>query len=104
MPPGTCPGAPEPSEYGFDYYRCHQANGPCFEQEGKPPYFRARSTTLFVDETIQSIERNLRSPFHKNLWTLEPHATLYPTLEQLRPYAFLKPGRNLPNYAAPQIY
>ncbi len=101
---GHGPGAPEPREYGFDYYRCHLANGPRFEQEGKDPYFRARSTAFFVDETIQFIERNRDKPFYVNLWTLVPHATLHPTPDQLRLYAFLKPGRNLPYYAARQIY
>ncbi len=96
--------APQPSAYGFDYHRCTLANGPGFQQHQKDPYFRARSTAIFVDEVIRFIERNRGKPFYVNLWTLVPHATLHPTPEQLRLYAFLKPSPNLPYASARQIY
>jgi len=101
---GHGPGAPEPTAYGFDYARCFLANGLGFEQAATDPYFWAHSTGLFVDEVIRFIERHPNQPFYVNLWTVVPHATLHPTPEQLRPYAFLRPGRGLPYLAARQVY
>jgi N-acetylgalactosamine-6-sulfatase len=52
----------------------------------KDPYFRAKSTGLFVDEAIRFIEAHRDQPFFMNLWTLVPHAILNPTPEELAVY------------------
>ena len=65
---------------------------------------RAKSTGLFVDETLRFIEANKDKPFFVNLWTLVPHATLHPTEEDMKPYRDLAPGGRLPYKGALQIY
>ncbi len=76
-------GAPAPEAYGFDVSKTVNSNGPSLGDEGKEPYFRARSTALMVDETIKFAQANKDRPFYVNLWTLVPHAPLKPTAEQL---------------------
>lgn len=82
---GSGEGAPLPTAYGFDEYRCVNANGNTWPED---PYFRARSTAAIVDEAIPFIEKNRNRPFYVNLWTLLPHAALNPTEEDKK--AFLK--------------
>jgi len=100
---GSGQGAPDPGAYGIDVHRTLNSNGPGFEQQSDP-YFRAKSTALFVDEAIKFIEANRDKPFYINLWTLIPHATLHPTEEQMKPYRRFAPGRNVPYKGAMQIY
>lgn len=101
---GSGPGAPDPGAYGFDHHRTLNSNGPGFDEAQRDPYFRAKSTKLFVDEVIRFIERNKEGPFFVNLWTLVPHATLHPTAEQVAPYRRLRPAGNLPYLGAMAIY
>lgn len=85
---GNGPDAPPPQAYGIDDAKCVNANSNAWD-ESKQPYFRARSTGLFVDETIRFIKEHREQPFYVNLWTLVPHAKLQPTDEELARYAEL---------------
>ena len=100
---GSNSGGPEPAAYGFDYVGTSEkggANGP--EDD---PYFRARSTALFVDEAIAWLKGRRDTPFYLQLWTLVPHATLNPTPEQMKPYARLRAGGpNFPHASAAEIF
>ncbi len=91
-------GAPAPEAYGFDVSKTVNSSGPSLGDEGKEPYFRARSTALIVDETIRFAQANKDRPFYVNLWTLVPHALLKPTPEQLAVYADLKPRADDPAF------
>ncbi len=91
-------GAPAPEAYGFDVSKTVGSSGPSLGDEGKEPYFRARSTALMVDETIQFAQANKDKPFYVNLWTLVPHAPLKPTPEQLAVYADLQPKADDPAF------
>ncbi|MCH7685883.1 MAG: sulfatase-like hydrolase/transferase [Planctomycetes bacterium] len=99
---GSGQGAPDPGIYGIDVHRTVNTNGPGFEQQ-RDPYFRAKSTGLFVDEAIRFIESHRDKPFFINLWTLVPHATLHPTDQQMKPYRRFGPG-GVPYKGATQIY
>lgn len=85
-------GAPNPSEYGIDDHRTytHNSSGPGWGELEQQRYFRARSTGLFVDETIRFIRAHKNQPFYVNLWTLVPHALLDPTPEELARYEKLQ--------------
>jgi len=100
---GSNSGGPQPDAYGFDFVGTSErdgANGPAND-----PFFRAKSTTIFVDETIKFIRANKDKPFYVQLWTLVPHATLNPTEEQMKPYAqFGAGGRDFPHKSAAQIF
>lgn len=91
---GQVPEAPPPEDYGIDDARiCGSA--PQYEgwegmHDEDQPYWWARSTDLFVDETIRFIEENKDQPFYVNLWSLIPHAPLNPTEEQLAEYEDLE--------------
>ncbi|MEX2288569.1 MAG: sulfatase-like hydrolase/transferase [Planctomycetaceae bacterium] len=99
---GNGDGAPDPGAYAIDVHRTVETNGPGFDNNSDP-YFRAKSTGLFVDEAIRFIEAHRDGPFYVNLWTLVPHATLHPTAKQLEPYRKFAPGR-VPYAGAAQIY
>lgn len=100
---GSGQGAPIPAAYGFDTSRCVNGNGPKWEQEQTDPYFRAKSSTLIVDEALRFIDAHSNQPFYINLWSLVPHAPLHPTDEQLKGYAqFHVPAA--PYNSARQIY
>lgn len=100
---GSHSGGPEPDKYGFDFVGTGErdgANGPANDA-----HFRAKSTEIFVNETLKFIESNREKPFYVQLWTLVPHATLNPTDEQLEKYANLRPGnRDMPHHAAQEIF
>jgi N-acetylgalactosamine-6-sulfatase len=91
---GSGEGAPPPEDYGFDVSKTVNSNGPQLGDEAKDPYFRAKSTGLIVDETIQFIREHKDAPFYVNVWTLLPHAKLNPTPEQLAEYESLAPSAN----------
>ena len=92
-------GAPTPDAYGFDFVRHTTGNKNFWEEGGKAdPFFRAKSTGLFVDETIKFIKENKDRPFYANLWTLVPHAPLKPTPEQLKVYENLAPRADDPAF------
>jgi arylsulfatase A-like enzyme len=65
------------------------------------PYFRARSTGMFVEEALRFIRAHAGQPFYLNLWTLVPHSKLRPTPEELAEYEGLvvDPDR-FPGYMA----
>jgi len=91
-------GAPPPSEYGFDVSKVVNGNGPSLGNEGTEPYFRAKSTSQIMDETIKFIRANRERPFFVNAWTLLPHAKLDPTAEQLSEYTGLQPRADDPAF------
>ncbi len=99
---GSGTGAPTPGDYGIDEHCTRTSSGPQLEGTSDP-YFRARSTSIIVDKTIQFIESNRDKPFYVNVWTLVPHATLHPTDEQMKPYQRYAP-RGVPYKGVKQIY
>jgi N-acetylgalactosamine-6-sulfatase len=101
---GHSPDAPSPAKYGFDVVKATTSNDDTWKEAGEDPYFRARSTALFVDEGIKFIEANAARPFYLQIWTLVPHATLNPTEEQLRPFDRLSAGGRVRHTSARQIY
>lgn len=100
---GNNAGGPPIDAYGFDFVGTSEsggANGPAAD-----PYFRAKSTALFVDESLKFIEQAGDTPFYLQLWTLVPHATLNPTPEQMKPYLRLRAGgKDFPHAAAMEIF
>jgi len=100
---GSNSGGPEPDAYGFDYVGTGEKDGP--NGPATDPYFRARSTEIFVNETIDFIRKNKGTPFYAQMWTLVPHATLNPTPEQMEPYArFRARGKDFPHASAAEIF
>ena len=100
---GSNSGGPPPEKYGFDFVGTSErggANGPAGD-----PHFRAKSTTLFVDESLEFIEQHKDQAFYLQLWTLVPHATLNPTEEQLAAYSGQHPGGpQFPHRSAAEIF
>ncbi len=95
---GSGPGAPPPTDYGFDVAKVVNGNGPTLGDEEKDPFFRAKSTAMIVDETIAFMRAHRDFPFYINVWTLLPHALLKPTPEQLAVYADLQPKADDPAF------
>jgi N-acetylgalactosamine-6-sulfatase len=87
---GAGAGAPDPSAYGFDEHRTVNSSGPNWGAAEKDEFFRAKSTGLFVDETIRFLKAHRGRPCYVNLWTLVPHALLHPTPEELAVYKDLR--------------
>jgi N-acetylgalactosamine-6-sulfatase len=83
----SIPNAPLPDKYGIDDSATRRSRP---KWRGRIPYYRAKSTGLFVDETLRFIRACKGKPFYVNLWTLVPHATLKPTPEELKVYEDLK--------------
>jgi N-acetylgalactosamine-6-sulfatase len=98
---GNSPNAPRVQEYGFDHVGTGETGGAIVRKDD--PYFRARSTALFVDEALAFIQKNRDRPFYLQLWTLVPHATLNPTAEQMQPFEKFGPV-NLHHKGARTIY
>src|SRR5688572_1323410 len=98
---GSNSGGPPPSAYGFDFVGSSEGGGAGISKTD--PYYRARSTALFVDESLQFIKRRGEKPFYLQLWTLVPHATLNPTPEQMEPFARLS-NPDIPHRSARTIY
>jgi arylsulfatase A-like enzyme len=100
---GSNSGGPTPDKYGFDFVGSTEQDG-----GGAPvadPHYRAKSTEVFVNETLAFIQSHGERPFFVQLWTLVPHATLNPTAEQLKPYAKLRAGgANFPHSSAAEIF
>lgn len=100
---GSNSGGPEPTAYGFDVAGTTEKGGS--EGPGDDPYFRARSSALFVDEGIAFIRQHKSQPFYLQIWTLVPHATLNPTDEQMKVYANQRAGgKDFPHASAAQIF
>lgn len=87
---GSGPGAPEIGAYGFDFVGTGERGGANVDRAD--PYFRAKSTEIFVDEALKFIDGREGKPFYLQLWTLVPHATLNPTPEQMRPFERFGPA------------
>ncbi|MBL9201597.1 MAG: sulfatase-like hydrolase/transferase, partial [Opitutaceae bacterium] len=81
---GNNSGGPPIADYGFDYVGAGEGDAGAGIIAGDPHY-RAKSTALFVDQSIEFIKGSGEKPFYLQLWTLVPHATLNPTPEQLAP-------------------
>ena len=87
---------PIPADYGWDEFRGRDSFG-MFEvatdDPARPfdPYYRAKSTGLYVDAALEFIARSPSQPFLINLWTLVPHAALNPTPDELSVYRTLAP-------------
>lgn len=102
---GNGEGAPSPTRYSFDFVKATTSNDDTWKEQNEDPYFRAKSSALFVDEAIKFIETNKSKPFYLQLWTLVPHATLNPTEEQLKAYPNIGPGdKGFPFKSARQIF
>src|SRR5262245_45967329 len=100
---GSNSGGPLPDKYGFDFVGTGERGGPT--GPAGDAFFRAKSTALFVDESLKFIAEHKGQPFYLQLWTLVPHATLNPTDEQLAAYARLHPGgANFPHRSAAEIF
>jgi len=95
---GGGPDAPLPDAYGIDVVRSTTSNKPYWQESNADPYFRAKSTALFVDEAIRFIKEHRSQPFYVNLWTLLPHAPLKPTPEQFKVYEALAPRADDPAF------
>ena len=87
---GQRAAGPDITEYGFDQVGDGTENASPVNR--RAPYYRARSTELFVNESLEFIEEHRNEPFFVQLWTLIPHATLKPTDEQLEPFRQLTTG------------
>ena len=93
--------APAIGDYGFDFVGTPEKSG----ADGPDLLFRARSTEIFVDETLDFIRKHKERPFYVQMWTLVPHATLNPTEEQMKPYAHLRAGGpKFPFASAAQVF
>jgi arylsulfatase A-like enzyme len=100
---GSNSGGPGPEKYGFDFVGSTERGGP--DGPSDDPYYRAKSTELFVNETLAFLKQHREQPCFVQLWTLVPHATLRPTPEQLAAYKNLHPGgRDFPHTAAAEIF
>ena len=74
---GNGSGGPPIENYGFDFAGSGEGGGAGINRDD--PYYRARSTALFMDEALNFIKGRGEKPFYLQLWTLVPHATLNPT-------------------------
>jgi arylsulfatase A-like enzyme len=100
---GNNSGGPPTADYGFDFVGTGERGGAAGPDDD--PYFRARSTKVFVDEALEFVETNKAGPFYLQLWTLVPHATLNPTDEQMERYRrFRAGGKEFPHASAAQIF
>ncbi len=100
---GSNSGGPAPDSYGFDYVGSTERGGAA--GPANDPHYRAKSTELFVNETLTFLKAHREQPCFVQLWTLVPHATLNPTDEQLAAYRNLHPGGpNFPHRSAAEIF
>lgn len=98
---GNDANGPATKDYGFDFVGTGERGGA--RVTGGDPNFRANSSRMFVDESLEFIRANKDQPFYLQLWTLVPHATLNPTAEQLAPFQRLNP-QNVPHQSARAIF
>jgi len=97
---GNDADGPAIKEYGFDFVGSGEGGAAV---NAADPYYRARSTALFVDEALKFIGERKGAPFYAQVCTLIPHAVLNPTPEQLKPFArFNSP--NVPHQSPRTIY
>jgi arylsulfatase A-like enzyme len=82
---------PTPAELGIDDIKLVGGGATAAPVwDSSDPYFRAKSSGLFVDAAIDFIERGKGRPFFVNVWTLVPHAPLKPMPEEMAVYEELK--------------
>lgn len=98
---GNGSGGPPIENYGFDFAGSGEGGGAGIGRDD--PYYRARSTALFVDEALKFIKGRGEKPFYLQLWTLVPHATLNPTPEQMEPFLRFS-NLDLPHKSARTIF
>lgn len=94
-------GAPKISDYGFDFVGAGEKGA---EVRKEDPFYRANSTKLFVDQTLEFIRNRKDQPFYVQMWTLIPHATLNPTEEQIAVYEKQLDPVNVPHHSARTLY
>jgi len=93
---------PPIADYGFDFVGSGEGTvGANILKDD--PYYRAKSSALFVDEGLTFIEGRGEKPFYLQLWMLIPHATLNPTPEQMEPFKRFS-NADLPHKSARTIY
>jgi N-acetylgalactosamine-6-sulfatase len=97
---GNDANGPATRAYGFDFVGSSEGGAGVRKDD---PYYRARSTALFVEEALKFIQEKRDQPFYLQLWTLVPHATLNPTPEQMQPFDRLT-AANLPGKSAETIF
>jgi len=97
---GNDANGPATREYGFDFVGTSEGGAGVRVDD---PYFRARSSALFVDEALKFIREDRNKPFYIQLWMLVPHATLNPTEEQMKPFERFS-SINVPHRSAETIY
>ncbi|MEY4687971.1 MAG: Arylsulfatase [Verrucomicrobiota bacterium] len=98
---GNDAGGPAIADYGFDFVGSGEGGGAGVRKDD--PYYRARSTALFVDEALRFISGRGERPFYLQLWALLPHATLNPTPEQMEPFLRLS-NRDIAHPSARTLY
>ena len=98
---GNDAGGPAIADYGFDFVGSGEGGGAGVRKDD--PYYRARSTSLFVDEALRFIAGGGDRPFYLQLWALLPHATLNPTPEQMAPFSRMS-NADIPHRSARTIY
>jgi N-acetylgalactosamine-6-sulfatase len=100
-------GSPAPDAYGVDEYKVDLAGMPPEHRlfpQGAGPRRIIEANKRIADEAIRFLEAHREQPFYLNLWTPTPHVPLYPTDEQMKPYADLKPSPQIPYPGAKQVY
>ena len=88
--------APEPKVYGYDETRVWNGNGPTWKGDQLWPTTRymdddtlwaQSSSRIAVDATIDFLKRHKEEkPMFVNLWLKDPHAPLWPSDEQRKPF------------------
>lgn len=101
--------SPALTDYGFDESITAQGNGPQLplyeaRSDAERLAFRARSSELIIDASMDFIRRNSRRPFYVNVWSIVPHSPLAPTEKQLEAYPNLKQPRYIPYVSSRHIY
>jgi len=79
-----------PDDFGIDEHFLHNYDGNAntwTREEKNEEYWRAKTTDVYVDKTIEFIKANSEKqspkPFYVNLWIYPTHSYIHPTPEQL---------------------
>jgi N-acetylgalactosamine-6-sulfatase len=94
LPPKAEKGSAALRDYGFDETHWLDARA---ERDGKVESLwdiqnRPRAAQVLVDEAITVIERVKDKPFFCELWLNDPHASLAPSEEQMKPFRGKEPA------------
>ncbi len=105
------PDVPRPDQYGFDEYLLPYLNWPetKYGEKWSQKTHRARSTELFVDESVNYLNERKKAdkPFFLQLWLLDPHVPLIPDEDQMNHYDDIKtrqPYNENPDLDPAKIY